>query len=348
MITTTTNTTTSPSSSSPFLLLFVYRRLPGRECLQSRHFITDQPVPDYFPGCLWEAFWPPTPTPASPEDDHHNCEPPEWQFRVIAPPYISLFDEYGDGGDCYNGVQGRIRNLFGAANLELLRRDALAIGHWTAWPEQEHYRPKAAVDDGDCDRNNNNSNEDDQEAAPWNVFPLCHCFPANDPSRLTWIPATCAAVPNTVRLLKHTFCSGGDTNSNVSSGFLLRTALFSKLDAGSILEAHTGWSDLANHVLRLHIPLIVPPGGLCGTWVDGCVETHDECGFGDNSNNDDYNPRPVCFDDSKTHRAFNYSAHDRVVLIVDLARPPQLPLGTAIGGHSEELDAFIEQMNLPS
>jgi aspartyl/asparaginyl beta-hydroxylase (cupin superfamily) len=125
----------------------------------------------------------------------------------------------------------------------------------------------------------------------------------------------------------------------------LRTALFSRLAPHSVLEAHTGWADLANHVLRLHIPLVVPRGGdgchdddnddgLCGTWVDGCVETH---AVG----------RALLFDDSKIHRAFNYSNADRLVLIVDLARPEHLPPGYASGGHSEELDAFIAQMSVP-
>jgi len=71
--------------------------------------------------------------------------------------------------------------------------------------------------------------------------------------------------------------------------------------------------------------------GLCGTWVDGCVETHDEgC--------------VISFDDSKVHRAFNYSDEDRIVLIIDLARPLGLPMGTATGGHSDELDEFINSI----
>jgi aspartyl/asparaginyl beta-hydroxylase (cupin superfamily) len=128
-------------------------------------------------------------------------------------------------------------------------------------------------------------------------------------------------------------------------GPILRTALFSRLDAGSRLGAHTGWEDLANHVLRIHIPLIVPGNtsmandntsqnadnynmGLCGVWVDGCVDTHEE-------------GRIIVFDDSKVHRAFNYSNGERVVLIIDLARPQGLPIGTATGGHSDELDDFI-------
>ena len=68
--------------------------------------------------------------------------------------------------------------------------------------------------------------------------------------------------------------------------------------------------------------------GLCGIWVDGCVDTHEE-------------GRIIVFDDSKAHRAFNYSDGERIVLIIDLARPQGLPMGTATGGHSDELDDFI-------
>ena len=146
---------------------------------------------------------------------------------------------------------------------------------------------------------------------------------------------TKAFVPRTCRLLEEAL-RYGDGQS------YLRTALFSQMAPRSVLEEHTGWADLANNVLRLHIPLVVPNNSgvdeenddLCGTWVDGCVETH---AVG----------RPLLFDDSKIHRAFNYSDRDRIVLIVDLARPERLPLGTAESGHTEELDAFIAQMSVP-
>ena len=114
------------------------------------------------------------------------------------------------------------------------------------------------------------------------------------------------------------------------------------------------FSSIANDVLRVHIPIVVSSSssnenqlndGLCGLWVDGCVETHD---FG----------RVLCFDDSKTHRAFNYSDDERVVLILDLERcsadcssfpnnetMSRFPVGTATGGHTEELDSFIKQFD---
>ena len=52
----------------------------------------------------------------------------------------------------------------------------------------------------------------------------------------------------------------------------------------------------------------------------------------------------LVFDDSKIHEAFNRSPdQERVVLIVDLLRPPGMPLGRATGGHTKELDSFVSQ-----
>lgn len=50
----------------------------------------------------------------------------------------------------------------------------------------------------------------------------------------------------------------------------------------------------------------------------------------------------IVFDDSKLHKAFNHATRDRLVLIVDILRPPGVPLGTAEGAHTPELDAFID------
>jgi hypothetical protein len=83
----------------------------------------------------------------------------------------------------------------------------------------------------------------------------------------------------------------------------------------------------------------------------------------------------IVFDDSKTHLAFNRAARatehdddddgevaanessrgtpsvdsspedrektDRIVLIIDIMRPPHLPLGSARGGHTPALDSVI-------
>lgn len=186
--------------------------------------------------------------------------------------------------------------------IDDIQREAKLIPQWTAWPERNHYP---------------SSGENGESS--WTVFPLCYTFPANDITQRRFIDKTCAFVPQTTTLLK-------------GLGQSLRTALFSRLHPKTKLGTHTGWSDLANHVLRVHIPLIVPRGEVCGTWVDGCVETQDV-------------GRIICFDDSKVHRAFNYSENEeRIVLIIDLKRPDGLPQGTAIGGHTDELDAFIQEL----
>jgi hypothetical protein len=289
---------TAKSTTSTVATLVVYRRLAPRD-----HFSVHHPVRGQLAttGCLWESCTP-TSVPEQQEEGGPEPQQPQMHVRMVAPPYISCHDEY----------PGLVEPLLQPTNFNILQHEGIAIQHWTAWPESQHYRARSSNSDSDSN----------VAGAPWKVFPLCHCFPASDVSHRQWIPMTCALVPQTVALLKSVL------------GDVLRTALFSRLDPEAVLEAHTGWEDLANHVVRLHIPMQVPPAGdLCGTWVDGCVETH---AVG----------RPVCFDDSKTHRAFNYSDQDRIVLILDLARPSALPLGTATGGHSEELDKFIEQMGL--
>jgi hypothetical protein len=225
------------------------------------------------------------------DDDDDGKVRMQEYWRQVAPPYINHKQDYPT----------LLEPLL--QHLETIRNEALSIPQWTAWPEKNHY----------------SSHPTNPDAPTWTVFPLCHCFPANSVENKKWIHATCTFVPKTTSLLQTLL------------GDYLRTALFSRLDPETTLEAHTGWEDLANHVYRLHLPLVVPPGGLCGTWVDGVVETH-ETG------------RLLCFDDSKIHRAFNYSKKDRIVLILDMVRPSDLPLGTAIGGHTEELDGFINSL----
>jgi hypothetical protein len=226
-----------------------------------------------------------------------------FNWRMSAPPYQNEFETYGH----------LLKKLTSPENLREITEEAGKIPQWTAWPEKNHY---------ESEYGNENPNYDSSYPASWTVFPLCHTFPADDISAKKWIDMTCSLVPKTFELLK-------------MLGPTLRTALFSRLERRTTLGAHTGWADLANHVFRVHIPLKVPHGGssegLCGTWVDGIVETHE-------------NGRVISFDDSKTHRAFNYSDEERIVLIIDLARPEELfPLGTSTGGHTDELDSFIKQ-----
>lgn len=118
------------------------------------------------------------------------------------------------------------------------------------------------------------------------------------------------------------------------------------------ISPHTGWADLANYVLRCHIPIIIPPNHLSGLWVDSVEQFH-------------MLGEIIVFDDSKIHKAFNlpiktdHEEHegaaneindyecpvDRIVLIVDLLRPAELPLGAATGNHTQELDNLISLFN---
>ena len=303
---------TGSSDTIPVTML-VYRHLSSRRNLSATHPITGAAVENsQDPYYLWETFQPPK------VDDTNDPmltkvqeeEPPPPQHRLVAPPYQSHLDLY----------PGLLDEIMKPKNIAAITDEALRIPRWTAWPEKNHY--SSPDDDDDEGDGESKGNEDSPYPATWTVFPLCHTFPANIVENRKWIGKTCNFVPRTAALLE-------------GLGPSLRTALFSRLEPRTTLSAHTGWADLANHVLRLHIPLVVPGGphnlGLCGTWVDGAVETHQ---MGE----------VICFDDSKVHRAFNYTDEERIVLIVDLARTDALPLGTATGGHTEELDKFIKEL----
>eukprot|EP00605_Chrysophyceae_sp_TOSAG23-4_P000299 GSChrysophyteH1.ASY1.ANO1.344.1 assembled CDS len=149
----------------------------------------------------------------------------------------------------------------------------------------------------------------------WTVFPFLHTFPALDDSRSQWVGSTCKQCPYTVSLLKKI--------PNI------RTALFSRMSGGTDLMEHTGWCDLANYVLRVHICLDIPTDKeSCGLVVDGEVEHHKQGEI-------------LIFADSKSHKAFNNSEEERIVLIVDILRPVDIPLGTCVGGHTSQLNGLI-------
>ena len=136
------------------------------------------------------------------EDDTEPLSEPVWSIRQVSPPLHNALDEYP-----------ALQKLVEPTTLALLRRDAQSIAHWTAWPEQQHYQ----------------ASENGHEGPTWTVFPLCHCFPATQVEKRQWIAPTSQHVPSTVQVLQKVL---GDS---------LRTALFSRLKADSVLEAHTGW-----------------------------------------------------------------------------------------------------------
>lgn len=142
----------------------------------------------------------------------------------------------------------------------------------------------------------------------WKVIPL-YAFGK-------WANQYCAMFPETQKVL--------------SSIPTLRTALFSRLGPKTVLKAHTGWDRLANVVLRCHLGLVVPSKGQSGVWVNG-------------KNQMQQVGKWIVFDDSLLHTGFNMSeSEDRIVLIVDVERPPQIPPGTAVGGYTEEVIKLIQ------
>lgn len=170
--------------------------------------------------------------------------------------------------------------------------------NWPIWPEN-HYV---------------------SESREWRILPFCYTFPAFDASKTTWVDATCSQCPKTVKILQ--------------SLPNLRTALFSKLGPATCLSAHRGWADLSNHILRVHLSLVVPKlsdGSPCCSMVVGNeAQVHEEGEL-------------IVFDDSKLHYAYNrHPSKTRVVLIVDLHRPDHIPRGRARGGHTNELDEFVK------
>jgi len=185
-------------------------------------------------------------------------------------------------------------------NFKVIQRELVTLmesREWTPWPEERLYNGP-------------------QQSGQWKVIPLLYTFPAYDESSSKWITSNNKLCPKTTELLKKI--------PNI------RTALFSRLGGTTRLSQHQGWADLANYVLRCHLPLIVPQpeANLCGMWVEGHVQYHKP-------------GKLLVFDDSKHHKAFNASDQDRMVLIFDILRPKKIPKGLATGGHTEHLDQFI-------
>ena len=148
----------------------------------------------------------------------------------------------------------------------------------------------------------------------WTVIPFCYTFPS-DTGATKWVAGPCAVLPRTAAALR------------ALPG--LKTALLSRLAPGTRLAPHQGWKEISNGVLRCHLALRVPAPGCSGVEVEGEARAHAEGAL-------------LCFDDSRTHAAFNaHATEDRVVLIFDIARPPGVPWGTAVDGATAELENFM-------
>ena len=150
----------------------------------------------------------------------------------------------------------------------------------------------------------------------WKVIPFCATFPGNDASATKWNQQGLSSFPRTVELLKQ-----------IPN---LRSAGFSKLGPHTSLAYHRGWAKLSNYVLRCHFPVIVPKGDiLCGVVCENDFQFYTKGEW-------------MVFDDSKTHKAFNHSNEDRVVLIVDIQRPSYIQLGRSEIEMSSQLNLFLD------
>lgn len=109
----------------------------------------------------------------------------------------------------------------------------------------------------------------------------------------------------------------------------LRTASLSKLNAFTKLEPHRGWADLSNNVLRSHYGIYVPEH--CYIFVEGEKTRLMEGEI-------------IVFDDSKRHWATNYSAQERIVLIIDIERPSNVQKGQSTVQNTPELVTLIKRL----
>lgn len=173
---------------------------------------------------------------------------------------------------------------------------------WAPWPEPDLLprRPPEAEAD---------------KTPTWAILPFCHTFPADGSKDTTWLQSANELCPLTYQILR-----------SVPG---IRTALFSRMAPGVKLNAHRGWAELANYVLRCHLPLKVVEG-TCGVVCGGETQLH-EMG------------RLLVFDDSKLHHAYNGSAEDRFVLIFDVVRPGGVVKGVVEGSRTAELNDLLDR-----
>jgi beta-hydroxylase len=106
----------------------------------------------------------------------------------------------------------------------------------------------------------------------------------------------------------------------------IKTVAFSRLKANSQIQPHIGWGDLANDILRCHYGLEVPEK--CGCVCDNWVVLHE-------------NNKWLVFDDAKMHSSYNYSDKDRIILIIDMERPKEVPKGKSKVAYKKEVLEFI-------
>ena len=149
-------------------------------------------------------------------------------------------------------------------------------------------------------------------ANEWKIFPF-YAFGI-------WVNSNCELCPTITKFIK-----------SIPG---LKLATLSRLKGGTKLEEHEGWALHSNYVIRCHYGLIVPDN-LCYIYVRDNKTKKTEKKY-------HLKFEWLVFDDSKTHYAHNQSNEDRIVLIVDIARPDDIEIGKSEIGDSKELIDIIE------
>ena len=84
------------------------------------------------------------------------------------------------------------------------------------------------------------------------------------------------------------------------------TVMLSKLIPDAWISPHSGYENYSNKILRYHLGLLIPEGDL-GFRVNSKIKYWE-------------NGKSFIFDDSLVHSAWNFSKHDRYILLVDFIR----------------------------
>lgn len=94
----------------------------------------------------------------------------------------------------------------------------------------------------------------------------------------------------------------------------IQSISFSRLKPKMQILPHQDWKKISNNVLRCHYGLIVPEN--CGSIIENWIEFME-------------NDKWLVLDISKMHTSFNESESERYIIIVDMKRPDEIPIGTS-------------------
>lgn len=196
-----------------------------------------------------------------------------------------------------------------STDREKIVKEVERIDQWTNWPEKNLWDPG-------------------RSGATWTIFPL-RAFGKV-------VVENCAQVPTIAKFVEE-----------MDREYGVKIAILSKLGPGMKLVPHQGWGRHCNYVLRCHYGISVPPG--CNIQVadevtDKCNHTNKlRCCYDgyDYAMRHHANDKWIVFDDSKLHMAENLTNSDRIVLILDIKRPDNIPVGTSNVEDTKELENIV-------